>query len=157
MSQRDLQTFLTLVEEQPKHKEMMQALPANAFVSLQMWPTLQSKLRGFLIAWLHTRPIKALPMLTKADQTFQLTFGKIHHLYSGTLALGYIIELPKMRLDITRTYVVAAPTKLQKPLTNLEDLPKMDHILNNNHLSVFMMGSGQIITCNNRNLVDYLT
>src|SRR6185437_700674 len=124
MKSRDVDTFLALVKNQPKHKELMQRFPINGFTSLQCWPLLQEKFRGFLVIWLHTSPIKSLPMLTKPDQIFDLTFGKIHHLYSGTLALGYIIELPKLRLEITRTFVIASPNKIQKSIAKIEELPK---------------------------------
>jgi hypothetical protein len=152
----DVEIFLHLVNNQNDYRGLMQRFATETFISLECWPTLQRNLSGYLIVWLHTRPLRNAPMLIRPDLSFQLTFGKLHYLYSSTLALGYLIELPKIRTEIADTYAMCSSNKRRVAIGKVDDLESLNHIFNDSHLAVFTMGNSQLMASTDKRLVDFL-
>jgi len=154
--QPDTDIFLHTVNGHDNYRGMMQRFATETFISLECWPMLQRELFGYLIVWLHTRPLRNAPMLIKPELTFQLTFGKLHYLYSSTLALGYLIELPKIRTEIADTYAMCSSNKRRVTISKVDDLEVLNHIFNDSHLAIFTMGNSQLMASTDKRLVDFL-
>ena len=152
----DVDVFLNVVNSHHNYRSMMQKFTLETFVSLECWPTLQRELSGYLVVWLHTKPLLHSPMMIRANLSYMLTFGKLHYLYRSSLALGYLIEFPKIRMEVTDTYLMCSPNKRRVSISKIDDLEPLGHIFGDSHLAAFTLGNNQLLACTNKQLVDFL-
>lgn len=154
---RDVDLLLDLVNTQPSHKKLLAKFPLQEFVSMQCWPSLQQNLRQQLYLWLFRSCLQSQQLLVKYDNSFVLSIGQLHYLYSGPLSIGYIIEIPRnCHTELTPTYISSIYGKSSIKITAIEDLPTLEHLLNGQHLSVFALGNIQMIASVNKQLVDFI-
>jgi hypothetical protein len=154
---QDVELFLDLVNKQPEYRKMLAKFPTQEFISLQCWPSLYENLRQQLFIWMLRPCFISLKLLVKYDNSFQLSMGKIHYLYSSELFVGYLIELPKScRVELTPTYISSLYGKQSGSISDIEDLPSLEHLLNGQHLSAFYLGNSQVIASINKQLADFI-
>jgi len=153
---RDVDLLLDLVNSQSSHKKLLAKFPIQEFVSMQCWPSLQQNLRQRLYLWLFRKCLQSQNLLVKYDNSFVLAMGQLHYLFSGPLAIGYVIEIPRSyRTEVTPTYISSVYGKPIGKITTPDELPNLEHLLNGQHISVFAMGNMQIIATVNKQLVDF--
>lgn len=148
---------LLLLLNQAHYRKLMARLPREQFVALECWPSLPKKLRQQFYLWLFRLPLQSTTLAIKPDTSFNLTMGQLHYLFSGPLTIGYIIEIPyNYHNEITPTYISSIYGKPAAVLTDITELPNLEHLLNGPHLSIFALGNTQIIASINKQMADFV-
>ena len=147
MKPNDLDVLLEVLQADD-YKQLLNALPLNQFFSVQNWPTVQGNLNSYMVIMLYRSILLHSAISVDTTKSFTMQIGKLHHLLSSTLLVGYVIELPKkVKLVVGSSIVSATVGKLIQPPATLQDVPVAEHDFINKHLSIYMQNTSQLITC----------
>jgi hypothetical protein len=155
---KSVNTLLKGLNSSPKHIELLRAVPLRWFFSVKYWPAIDKLMSSQLIIWQFRLPLKTGNLTVNYDSSFKMPLGTLHYFYSDILHIGYIIEFPKpANIENTKTFVSAKLTKSKTNIiTNTEQVPKVDHILNNNHISVYAQNNAILIAAKDPKLINHI-
>lgn len=84
------------------------ALPCATFQRLN-WPFLRKRPRTRNLVAIKTRqPLRHSRLHCDPDK-YNLHYGRMRRLYSDAIPIGYILDLPQLRMQINQEYIVLAP------------------------------------------------
>lgn len=151
-------TMLELINDETQiHCKLFANFKLNEFISMECWPSLASKITNNLFIWLFRPCLINSKLRVDYKQNLSLGNSRLLYLYSDSLHLGYLIDVPKnYTVELTPTYLSLIYGKYLGALPTIEDLPELEHLLNGQHLSVFALGTMYIIGNVNNALVDFL-
>lgn len=151
---KSIDKFLDYINDSPLHADMFHRFSTEQFISMRCWPGLPNSSQR-LFVWLIRPSLKTLPLAT--DNEFAFDSGKVFNLSHEKIHIGYIIAVSSnFVVQHTPTYLVVRRSQTIEPITEISDLPPLEHLLNNRHLSIFCMDGDYLIGAVAARLGDFM-
>lgn len=153
---RSVQDFLDLVNDDLRRRQMLHNFGLREFIRIA-WPSLQSQSRHELFVWLFRACLLNGKLRVTTEHTVSIGNCSLFSLYSEVLHIGYLLDVPRdYRIEAAPNFVALIHGKSKPPpLAAIEELPGLEHILNNTHLSAYSLGTTHIIANINRAMADF--
>lgn len=145
-----LQGMLEHLNKNRNKLALLHELKNNIFIELN-WNILNNKPNKQLVLLKNKNIDVNANLSIKRGESTELFHGKMLTLFADEQNIGYIFEMPSVKLEIKPEYMISKP---HRPVN--DDSKVYSQLINTATVSVYRVGQMQLATTTNENLLPFM-